>query len=590
MPQDRLYVVLIGVSHYPRWPDLILHGAVDDARRWRELATDRLGVAPENLRLHTSTEAEGERSATSEAILDSMRWLGERMTEAPGAALCVFCGHGATAQNTGLLHMGLTTALCTADLERDAAGVVQGTLTVAALVNRMGGDEAPAWLRDVTLVLDCCYSPVHGLRPSEGKLMTGSLPVRGILACDPLLTAYRLFDGDSWRGALSYALLTLLGQWTVERADGLAWSRVTAQTLVQRSAALLGLLGLTQQPLYIGPPRAQLQPFLRPGLNASPSLSAINPDLPRPTEQIDAGWSGFRAYKVSVTVPSAGGADVSTTVALVVVPGAHGGPEASGSISFDPGREYWYMLEGSLTAADVQAVTSIALTCVAKDAAYSGLAAILSGVSASGVTPVKFSGYGSFQPNPATPPSGVTATARLTAPTACSPLQGLSLGFTIANGKSLLSWMGWYASSRGPTRFLGALNEDDTATFTVTLTDSTVAGWSCTTALSTSFGTVTTATSGSTGQFLLGMKASYMIAAVDANGDEGPCKELSGWVDVHNNTVSGMLINSTALPANASWVQLYRRTLPSDKNVGVMVTALGAVPVSPGGTLSFLDE
>ncbi|MEY3211392.1 MAG: hypothetical protein RIT28_1873 [Pseudomonadota bacterium] len=632
MTSENTFALLVGVCHYPQWQGAGLRGAVNDARAWRALCLETLGVPAENVRLLCSPfegPGEGEAPATEAELRAGVAWLGDQLaaTTAAGAApsgLIVFCGHGAALPDAGAGPLGTGVGLCTADLRRTEAGEVAGVVPVAALQAalaercRAGGEDPQrSWPRDVTVVLDCCYSAVPGLTLAE-PLQSAPKPdqaqnlCRYLLACDPWSVSYELQSLGLWHGAFSYTLLTLLEQWTTRAEGGTAWFDVSAQTLIQRSAAMLEQLGLQQQPTLAGAPRVGMVPFLRPGLTVGPNLCAPFPNRRRPKAQIDTGWTGFSAFSLSVTA-TVGGVNTTVVVAIVVVPGSSCTTftQNGETVSMSPGQELWFPIPGALSKAPSKITSATFKACVINgtwpgsnnlfnkmliSAGYTSLG------SKSSVLPpwVCLADFGPFLNTSASCPTGQVGSHLLVNSSSTadqSAATALRVGFTTltVNGATTytLAWLAWGAAYQGPVRLFHNLSAAGNSVSFATGTapdgsyywgaDLTVPAPPTISAVATN-----TATSGG---FLSGQTFAYLTSCVDSAGNES-CIGAGDWVEA----VSGMgsVTLTISVPSSTSSftpqaVRLYRVTGLSD--VVSSVVWLGAIPIPTDATsVTFIDD
>jgi hypothetical protein len=314
---SRNHVLHVGIDRYSSLaPDgsCDLLGAAHDVRRWSAYSRGALGVPAAQVRTLTDGEA------TREALLAALRALGAAVAADKGASgLVTFSGHGAALPDTGAVDSGIgtTAALVPADATRDG-DALSGLVSLAEIEAALGDGAA-----DTTIVVDACYTRVADAdRPHRG-LSDGapSLPDRVasrlVLGAEPWGLSYEVPAGENWHGALSFALLTLLDQWTVRDPGGATWANVSYGDLVYRAHLQLDVWGLGQRPLLLGPARTSLLPFLRPGPTLAGGDTSPVPDRRRPGAQISIGDSP-NGYRI-VTVEARFGATWLTLANVIVV-------------------------------------------------------------------------------------------------------------------------------------------------------------------------------------------------------------------------------------------------------------------------------
>ena len=401
MSSQSFYALVIGVDHYADYhvsgrariapgksPDLV--GAVNDAIKWTDLLSAGLGLpegatrlllAPRPNRAPDAIAPRADvkvRTATSADIVEGVRWLGRRLAEAdntvgpdvPGhqrpAGLIVFSGHGITGKDPGRGPLGLNVAICGADLTRED-GQITGAISVrkvqAVLARNLAANlDTPSTdgdgdalasrtrtlLNNVTVVLDCCYEPTKGWDPEAQE---GSTPVtdvnnlcRYVLATEPFGTAYEVESMGRWHGALTLGIITVLEQWRVVRGKNSSWFHVSTGDVLYRARALLTALGVPQSPLLAAPPRVNMLPFLRPGVqDVDPVNFSRTPDRPRPKEQIlTPETAGFSAMELRAFGPGTAAGGELIAVVVVCGSGYDYSDGASTTYWFGSGREHWF--------------------------------------------------------------------------------------------------------------------------------------------------------------------------------------------------------------------------------------------------------
>ncbi len=95
-----------------------------------------LGAAPQNVVVLT------DEAATRDAVLRAVTALGQRVKAAGGSGLITFSGHGAASPDAGRAgaKIGATIAVAPADVALNAAGEVEGLVTLGELQ-----PTSPSW-------------------------------------------------------------------------------------------------------------------------------------------------------------------------------------------------------------------------------------------------------------------------------------------------------------------------------------------------------------------------------------------------------------------------------------------------------------
>jgi hypothetical protein len=101
---------------------------------------------------------------------------------------------------------------------------------------------------------------------------------RVMLGSRPWGLTWRTPVGGRTRGAFTFALTTLIQQWTPDRHNDVQYITASYGDLMERSQALLDALGVAQRPTLVGLPRLELQASsganARNWLGSSPLSSA----------------------------------------------------------------------------------------------------------------------------------------------------------------------------------------------------------------------------------------------------------------------------------------------------------------------------
>ncbi len=294
----------IGVNRYSNLTDNDLLGAENDARRWRR-------VMKKHLRAKATVLLS--EDATTAGIIAAVTALAVRVGEAGAGAtaLISFSGHGAATELVGLTRMGRTQAICPSDVTIEDGEVV-GAIPIQKLMELMGEHRS-----DTTFVIDACYTQTGGsvaqrrllgrgggleaLQESQGEggvLGAGRL----MLGCLPWEESFEIKAGGEVHGAFTYALLTLIEQWSVQKTpEGGRYLNASYGDLMFRTRELLTLLGLEQTPELLGLHRTALIPFLRPGSDIRADMTSRAPDGWRAGSQLSGGEEGgYRIYALKV--------------------------------------------------------------------------------------------------------------------------------------------------------------------------------------------------------------------------------------------------------------------------------------------------
>lgn len=359
MTDPKIFAVIVGVEDYTDFDPsggANLPGAQADARSWLHYCIETLGVPHDNIVLLTKRlEGEHERGqgsptqalhrraeATYANIRRSMVELGDRMRAEGGPCTAIFAysGHGLAPRWAGQIREGMSLGIAPCDLSAQD-GVVQNAILFGALESWLG--ELPEHSQ-VSSFLDCCYSTLpQSLRLDKGKEQSGALqhgPFAGptVLATELWGSSYFIDTFEGPRGAFTWALLTLLPQWTLRESQGVPFANVSYGNLVFRTRELLAVMGVEQAPVLVGDSRNSMRPVFYP--DAVTHIATANtPDKPRRSAQLDDDAdhdTGFTLLQVDVKING-----VSAPLAQVVVANSgQGGPNgASGLVA---GTESWF--------------------------------------------------------------------------------------------------------------------------------------------------------------------------------------------------------------------------------------------------------
>jgi len=634
------FVLIIGVDHYPQMPGAGLKGSVNDAHWWRRLCAEALVCPAENVRACLSPVGgvvpEGAHGATAADVLDGVKWLGAAMQASAAAGnspsgLVVFSGHGAaTNAADGFNALGTTIAMCCSDLHKDgdhyggtvSLAMVQGLLA-AAVVERTaqaieGGKGAvvaalhKSWLPDVTIVLDCCYA-----RPDAAEVRLGEAPkaiqdaawnidqniCRIALACNPWEVAYQMRSNGLWHGAFSFALLTLLEQWKVQRDAGRAWFEVTLQNLLRRSDQMLRQLGLEQSPVMMAIPRAGLSPFLRPGLlDVGAGVASPEPNAHRPTTQISTPDSeGSRPLGIKVTC-----SDGSEHLAACVI------AQGTAGLLYTP-QNYWiaakteswyrkpFTLNAGVTITGYKVVYEGYTVDGSGQKTYSypfsneesAVQALLTRWGAQSMTPIRVTPAGLFWNSSVScsAPTGTSGPVCTNASSVLAP-NGFQLSFTVSgpeNNDYILRTVTYTAASSGPAEpsFFGVDDNNNDVTLTPPPQTLAPAPWW---RVDFTMGhpnnmSVDYTQSGDDYGLPVGARVSYAVAQERGNGSVGRMLWWHSWHTLKANDKAPTVSCTASSEAGVAAIRFYRRV----QNNPMVAACIGRLPASSGEAVTFTD-
>jgi hypothetical protein len=328
------HALIVGIDKYES-PNLSpLQGARNDAIAWYRFCVRHLRIAPENIAVLASPpltardlgpEAEQSRlrGASRADIVDEATLLARAASDG-GAGLVTFSGHGLAMAPTRAASTEIDLSLCPSDvrveLPDDGDASVTGALRFSELSDIFRSQDS----RDnITVLLDTCYS--RG--PSATKSATGAVPAaeslaaasspaqqsqlqikpkgsvdalglaRKVLKVDAFTNrlilgarhwteAYEMFVGGQWRGAASFAMLTVMERWALRSEGGVTYPNISHGDLLDRMRDFLSVLGVPQVPALWGQRRLDEMPVLRPGLRFAPGETSPVPSAPMNKRQI----------------------------------------------------------------------------------------------------------------------------------------------------------------------------------------------------------------------------------------------------------------------------------------------------------------
>ncbi len=473
---NRNICLHIGINNYEGYgPGHDLEGSVNDAKAWSKLMRNS-GVPKD----HVTVLLDGK--ATHEAIKKAVKAVGDAVAEGtrknkPISGLITFSGHGVATASTGTNGIGVTAGICPSDVKREGHKV-HHVISVGELEKWLGLGGA-----NTTIVLDACYSTAtddggQPLTTAElGRHELTHVSSRLILGAQPWQESFQVQVGEKWRGALSFAMVTLLSQWTVGSADGALWFNVSYGDLIHRAHQLLGVLGLSQTPMLLGPPRYVMIPMLRPGLAISAGETSPTPDKVRRGSQLSHGSTGdVRTY--SLYAERTGGASILLARVLVV---RNTGSKVINGVThtFSADTEYWYPVDvptsDLFTSTGASRVVKFILKLSSADQTWANFTP-WSGMSGGGVPDSIASSYTTGSWPPAAMAGSALGTRAYTSGARCVP--ALSVTVNKTSSTSTLMEVVWFSNTAetNTTGWTGNWKKGSTATFG-TSTDPSSAGW-----------------------------------------------------------------------------------------------------------------
>ncbi|MBK8252805.1 MAG: caspase family protein [Polyangiaceae bacterium] len=299
-------VLIVGIDHYESNQLAPLKGARNDAVAWYRYCVHQLRVNPRNItvlanpplsprELGPEAETSTLRGASRAEVLEGATWLAEKGAATGG--LFTFSGHGlAVPFEKGGESSDL--ALCTSDtsvtsLEGGAADV-KACLRFSELGEIFKAQKAKD---NITVIVDACYG--DGVSPPKrAALNAGSTSAdagdeqaaRARRITKPVSFTNRMLSGTrhwnrahevyidgKWRGAASFAMLTLIERWGTKTHEGVVYPNVSYADLVMRTQQYLDVLGVPQTPAFWGDARVNDMPLFRPGSHFSPGETHVTP-------------------------------------------------------------------------------------------------------------------------------------------------------------------------------------------------------------------------------------------------------------------------------------------------------------------------
>ncbi len=354
MKNPRLFAVIVAVEDYSDFDPsgaANLPGAGADAKGWLHYVLGTLGCLPENVVVLTKNlcgTRTGDPShsvrhleATAANIQGAVEEMGERMRaqNAPCTGIFAYNGHGLAPRWAGKTRQGKSLGIAPCDM-RLVDGGLHGAILFPQLERWLGALPEQAQLSSF---LDCCYSVLPEGVHMAPKLQAPGLLERGPFAGPTVLasqlwgSSYFIDTADGPRGAFTWALLTLLPQWTLRLGLGVYTPNVSYGDLVFRVRALLDVMGIEQAPVLVGDSRNSMSPVFYPTLETH-IATARTPDKVRRSAQLDddADHDGYTLLSVKAQI--SGGPQL---LALVVV--ANSANVATAAVGQVAGTETWFL-------------------------------------------------------------------------------------------------------------------------------------------------------------------------------------------------------------------------------------------------------
>lgn len=273
------------------------------------------------------------QEATEQNIREGVQWLAKNLIQPgenpdrprePLPGLMSYSGHGA--QKDDELY------LCPSNVTPELVHAVP----YSDLRDMLAGAE-----ENLTVFLDCCYAAEaaptdHLAVPSlsaKGQAKLGAQAIlqfggRMFCASETGEISYQSNIGGHWRGAFSWAVGVVLGQWNMEQEGEFRQSTISHYELLFRARTLMNGLSFRQHPVLLN--RLGNLPLFHYGLTAKPGETSNEPTAERRGGQVDPSYY-FNFTQLQLIFNG-------TVVAMALVP--NGDQTANGS-TFYGGYEYW---------------------------------------------------------------------------------------------------------------------------------------------------------------------------------------------------------------------------------------------------------
>ena len=378
MKANGTHALIVGIDKYDS-PNLSpLEGARNDAIAWYRFCVRHLRIAPENIAVLANPpltardlgpEAEQSRlRGGSRADIVEEATLLARAASDGGAGLVTFSGHGLAMAPARAASTEIDLSLCPSDVKVELPDEGDASVTGALRFSELSDIFRSQDSRDnITVLLDTCYS--RG--PSATKSATGAVPAapslaaasspaqqsqlqikpkgsvdalglaRKVLKVDAFTNrlilgarhwteAYEMHVGGQWRGAASFAMLTVMERWALRSEGGVTYPNISHGDLLDRMRDLLAVLGVPQIPALWGQRRLDEMPVLRPGLRFAPGETSARPDAPMNKRQIPVDPDYVGLLQLSLN---------GNPIVRVVITGES---LPSGARGLNKRTEYWY--------------------------------------------------------------------------------------------------------------------------------------------------------------------------------------------------------------------------------------------------------
>jgi hypothetical protein len=313
---NETQVLIIGIDDY-KSPNLpALQGARNDAIAWYRFCLNHLHIPARNITVLASprlTENElGPQSDDSrlrgatraEIVQEANRLANAAQNNKPG--LVTFSGHGlalgAGPDNVPAMELALCPSDVSIELPANGDIAVTGALRFSELATIFAADYCK---NNIIVVFDMCYasgpeaaqpqvagsgvqgrSRGYGLDRARQILDIGAFTNRVFLGARHWTTAYEINVGGEWRGAASYAMLTLMERWALRNENGVRYPAVSHADLLDSMRDSFDVLGVPQLPALWGDRSIDGQAVLRPGTAYSRGDTSATPNARMNERQI----------------------------------------------------------------------------------------------------------------------------------------------------------------------------------------------------------------------------------------------------------------------------------------------------------------
>jgi len=360
------YALIVGVHTYDNFPNQPVIGALNDVRRWFRFFAGHLGVKPENIFVLTSpTLSEQQASslcpgvptgnfgcATHDAVRDGVKALGDAVHAVDGSnGIFVWSGHGTSLMPGGTQGQeGATIALCPADTTNPDDAPMGNLLTFLQIQRwwseaAAGKDGKVEATRNLTMILDTCYQAGAGARALVPNMPTVEIASDDLAVFERVMMAARQSETavdvrvqQRHYGAFSFALTTMLEQWTVRHDGGMRFVNGSYADVMYRTRELISVLGIDNQtPTLSGFRGVGQVAVFNPDSTVYIGDTSVDPDVAHHHRQLSGDENGFTAYEF---VQNNGEEDITLAIAIVVGVVPDNTQEYYGI--YTSVSEYWY--------------------------------------------------------------------------------------------------------------------------------------------------------------------------------------------------------------------------------------------------------